>query len=264
MRWPECRSEWCWIADDDPPSFCALRKVKVTRGDDWSDPDPQDKKLEIAVTRIHRLKLAGLTVEMIGLDFFRRRIAPLQNRKRPAWDFKNATDIMRLRPGLNQNLTVLEHGFLMRELFKCDPKHQENLRLPSNIIPLCNNSVLSIIVAMMPLCNAHSVEATWDVPEEVDVRQFFDTLVEKPVREERNLVRDTTEQELAYIATRIEEAQAAAEAGEFGFTVEEAEEAQAANLARQDELIEQGELAGEPSSSAAEDPSTEEVAEDPP
>jgi hypothetical protein len=44
----------------------------VVRGKDWSDLDPQDKKLTIAITRIHRLKVAGLTIEMVGADFPRR------------------------------------------------------------------------------------------------------------------------------------------------------------------------------------------------
>lgn len=261
-RWEEWRSEWCWIVDDDPQSFCALRQSKVVRGKDWSDLDPQDDKLEIATTRIHRLRAAGLTVEMVGADFLRRRIAPLQNRKRPAWDFKNAADIMRLRPGLNNNLTILEHDSLLHELFKYDPKHLEVFRLLRNIIPLCNNSAVGSIVTMMRDFNAHGLDPLWKEPKEEDVRQFFDTLEERAVREE-NLIRDTTDQELAYIASRVEEARLAAEAGEFGFTMEEAEEAQRENLAGQDELAEQGELAGEANSSAAGGPSTEEAAEEP-
>jgi hypothetical protein len=31
-RWGEIRSDWCWIVDDDPPSFCELRKTPVVRG----------------------------------------------------------------------------------------------------------------------------------------------------------------------------------------------------------------------------------------
>lgn len=46
--------------------------------------DPEDEKLTIAVTRIHRLRAAGLTIEMVGADFLRRRIAPLQNKLREA------------------------------------------------------------------------------------------------------------------------------------------------------------------------------------
>ena len=58
-------------------------------------------------------------------------------------------------------------------------------------------------------------------------------MVEVPVRsdEQKSLTRDTTDAEMQRIATRLEEAAAAAAAGEFGFTVEEAEAAEAASLA---------------------------------
>ena len=39
---------------------------------DWSDLDANDKKLMIATTRIHRLTMARLTLEMIGADFICR------------------------------------------------------------------------------------------------------------------------------------------------------------------------------------------------
>ena len=61
--------------------------------------------------------------------------------------------------------------------------------------------------------------------------------------EKRLLTRDTTENEMRYIATRAEEAAAAAAASEFGFTLEEAEAAEAASLADRDELV--GEVVGE-------------------
>ena len=64
----------------------------------------------IATARILCLTEAGLTLEMIGADFIRRRIAPLHNKGRPAWLFTNAADIMRLRPGLDHNLTVMGHA----------------------------------------------------------------------------------------------------------------------------------------------------------
>jgi hypothetical protein len=195
-RWGEIRSEWCWIVDEDPPSFCEVRKTPAARVTHWGDLDPADKKLEIAVTRIWRLREAGLTIGMVGADFLRRRIAPLQQRGRPASDYKNPADIMRLRPGLVNNFTILQHDFIMHELFKreTDPeKIDKAFKLPKHIVPLRNNSALSAIIAVMPHCNAHSVEATWDVPPEEDVRRFFDTTVERPVREEKWLVRDTTE-----------------------------------------------------------------------
>ena len=64
--------------------------------------------------------VAGLTLEMIGAEFIRRRIAPLHNQGRPAWLFRNATNIMRLRPGLNHNFTVMVHAHFCQRLFQLD------------------------------------------------------------------------------------------------------------------------------------------------
>ena len=120
-KWEEWRAEWCWIVEENPQPFTAVRQTPIVRGNDWSKVALEDKRLKIAITRILRLRLAGLTVGAVGADFLRRRIAPLQERGRPAWEFKNSADIMRLRPGLNYNFTVLELDAMLLELFKRDP-----------------------------------------------------------------------------------------------------------------------------------------------
>ena len=109
-RWEEWRGRWCWIEEKDPQEFCRVRQSLPTRRGDWSDLDAADERLTVATTRILRLTQAGLTLEMIGADFIRRRIAPLHNKGRPAWLFTNVADIMRLRPGLDHNLTVMGHA----------------------------------------------------------------------------------------------------------------------------------------------------------
>ena len=116
-RWEEWRGRWCWIEEKDPPHFCRVRNAAPIRRGDWSDVDADDAKLTVATTRILRLTEARLTVEMIRVDFIRRRIAPLHNKGRPAWLFMNATYIMRLRPGLEHNLTVMGHAHFCQRLF---------------------------------------------------------------------------------------------------------------------------------------------------
>ena len=256
-KWEEWRAEWCWIVEENPQPFTAVRQAPIVRGNDWSNVAPEDERLKIAITRILRLRLAGLTVGAVGADFLRRRIAPLQERGRPAWEFKNSADIMRLRPGLNYNFTVLELDAMLLELFKRDPQHP--FTLPRGVVPLCNNSSLDRIRAMMPLCDSHGIVPTWQEPADDVVQAFFDNLEEVPVRadEQKSLTRDTTDEELQRIATRAEEVAAAAAAGAFGFTVEEAEAAEAANLAERAEFIGEEEPAGseaEPSEAGEEEP----------
>ena len=47
--------------EEDPQPFTALRQAPIMRGNDWSNVAPEDDRMKIAVTRILRLKLAGLT-----------------------------------------------------------------------------------------------------------------------------------------------------------------------------------------------------------
>ena len=111
-RWEEWRGRWCWIEEEDPPAFCRVRQAPPVHGSDWSDVDTDDGKLMVATTRILRLTQVRLTLEMIWTDFIRRRIAPLHDKGRPACLYVNVVDIMRLRPGLDNNLTVLWHAHL--------------------------------------------------------------------------------------------------------------------------------------------------------
>src|SRR4051812_22813683 len=132
----------------------------------------------------------------------------------------------------------MELNSMLQELFKHDPQHPEVFWLPRGVVPLCNNSALDRIRAIMPLCDSHGIDPAWIEPADDVVRAFFDNLIEVPVDADwtKGLTRDTTDDELKRIATRMEEAAAAAAAGEFGFTVEEAETAEAASLADREEL----------------------------
>ena len=76
-KWEEWRADWCWIVEENPQPFTAQHQAPIARGNDWSNVAPEDDRLKIPVTRILRLRLAGLTVGAVGADFLRRRIAPL-------------------------------------------------------------------------------------------------------------------------------------------------------------------------------------------
>ena len=89
------------------PATLLAQKTKIVHGKDWRDVDKDEKKLIVVVTRIHCLSAAGLTIEMVGTDSLRWRIGPLQNKGRLALEFKNAADITKFHPGLNNNLTTL-------------------------------------------------------------------------------------------------------------------------------------------------------------
>lgn len=246
LKWEEWRAEWCWIQEKDFPEFCVPRKEKVVRGKDWSDYGKCDDKLTPALNRIIRLKAAGLTIEMVGADFLWRRIAPLQKRKRYTWEYQNAADIMRLHTGLDSNLTVLEHISLCHQLFRASGK----FHLPKSVVPLCINSAKDSILAMMPECNAQGVEALWQKPYVESEMAWLANLTERPTREEKDLIRNTTDEELAYMASRAEELKRPADASSSQSVAVENEEERAdedpAEEHQEEPAGERGEAAGEP------------------
>ena len=86
------------------------------------------------------------------------------------------------------------------------------------------------------------------------MQEFFDSLSERPVREEKQLVCDTTDEEVAYITNRAEEAALAAAAGSAGFQEDEA--------GAKEDFAEQVGSTGEHSGAANGGPSAEEADEE--
>ena len=109
---------------------------------------------------------------------------------------------MRLRPGLANNLTVLEHNYVIRKIFNKGCTYE----MPDLVFPLCNNTARDSILAMMPACNAQGILADWKRPEEAVEDKWHEDLVETPVREETDLIHPTKDHELDYIAERAEAA----------------------------------------------------------
>ena len=91
--------------------------VCVERGKEWSALGLSEDRLSPAINRITRVKAAGLTIELVGADFLLRRISSLQEWDMPALLYGDATDKMRLLPGLANNLSVYGHAWLCDQLF---------------------------------------------------------------------------------------------------------------------------------------------------
>nr|XP_020194970.1 tol-Pal system protein TolA-like [Aegilops tauschii subsp. strangulata] len=109
----------------------------------------------------------------------------------------------------------------------------------------------------MPDFNAHGLDPTWAEPEAERVQAFFDNLSERYVCDEPLLIRDTTQEELAYIAARAEETALAEKASSLGTMENEADAA-----AEEKEFAEWTGSAGEASGAGAGAPLVEEVAEE--
>ena len=113
-RWDEWRGDWCWIQDKEAPEFREAWKECVERGKDWSAKGLTEDRLCPAIKRVTHLAAAGLTIEHVGADFLRHRIASLHRRDKFSWEYRDATDRMWLYPGRNDNLTVMSHAWLCK------------------------------------------------------------------------------------------------------------------------------------------------------
>jgi len=83
-------------------------------------------------------------------DFLKRRIAPLKQRPRPAWNFTGLNDCSRTHRGQGSDLIQEALEVLVRavtgEVFV-----PENLILPQGVVPLCENSRLrTAVLATLP------------------------------------------------------------------------------------------------------------------
>nr|XP_020184739.1 translation initiation factor IF-2-like [Aegilops tauschii subsp. strangulata] len=124
-------------------------------------------------------------------------------------------------------------------------------KLPAAVVPMCNNSAQTSIIAMMPVFDAHGLDQTWAEPDAARVQEFFNSLSERPICEEKQLVHDTTDEEVAYIANMAEEAALAEAASSAGFQESEA--------GAEEDFAEQVESTGERSGTATGGPSAEEA-----
>ena len=116
---------------------------------------------------------------------------------------------MRLYPGLSNNLTVMEHACLCEQLFRSTG----TFHLPDQIVPLHINSAKDSILAMMPECNAQGVEPLWPMPTLENEMDWASNLTEKASRIERDLIKATKDEELAYITNKAAEVARISRAG---------------------------------------------------
>ena len=102
--------------------------------------------------------------------------------------------------------------------------------------------------------NARGLDQTWVEPSVEQAQEFFNNLSERARREETDLIRPTTEDEVACIASMAVEAALAEEAGSVGFVEDEAN--------AEEDFTEQGKPAREHCGAAVGGPATEDTAEE--
>ena len=98
--------------------------------------------------KIRSLAEGGLTSWHVLGDFLKRRIAPLKQRQRPAWNFTGLNDCSRTHHGEGSDLTQEALEVLVRNVTG-DAFIPENLILPQCIVPLCEDPARVVVLATL-------------------------------------------------------------------------------------------------------------------
>ena len=113
----------------------------------WRSPSQQDVLLSAAVSRFKLLRELGVSGAAIIAHGLRNRLAPLQKRPHPAWNFQGLRDPSRLR---NSDMSDGALFDAMRKIFPPNTPYE----LPEGVRPLCEDPKKAEILAEMPECNA--------------------------------------------------------------------------------------------------------------
>ena len=95
----------------------AIPTDPAVKSSGWGSEKLTGAGLAPLVKRLKELRKGGLTGEMVGKEFIRRRIAPLQAHKKDMWFYSGEEDPMQLQEGVLDDVVVNE---MMRTLLADD------------------------------------------------------------------------------------------------------------------------------------------------
>jgi hypothetical protein len=95
-RVDEFRMRWFFVKTGQADHFFEIPDAPPQKRNCWSSRTFTGPGEEAVADRLEELRKAGLTGQMVALEFIRRRIAPLQAHSQPMWLYAGARDRMRL------------------------------------------------------------------------------------------------------------------------------------------------------------------------
>ncbi|KAE8778579.1 hypothetical protein D1007_48478 [Hordeum vulgare] len=137
------RWQWVQVGAAEAGALFLPPLAHATPNRGWMREELTDPRLTLVLTRLEKLKRAGVTMVMVVREFVRRRIAPLQRHSCPMWAYAGPRDLMRI-----QVLPLPPHILreLLRRLAGDDP-----YEIPPNGLPLYEFKAPEALVAEMPL-----------------------------------------------------------------------------------------------------------------
>ena len=128
-KWEEWRAGW-FLVEVPAPSPLFDEPTEVVMGSpSWKQLSRQDGELGAAVARFKLLRDRKVTAPALLAHFLRHRIAPLQKRPHPAWDYQGPADPSRLDGEDMPNKLVRD---AVAKIFRAKMK----IKMPSGVLPL--------------------------------------------------------------------------------------------------------------------------------
>ncbi|KAE8790568.1 hypothetical protein D1007_35080 [Hordeum vulgare] len=137
------RWQWVHVETAEAGVLFQLPSTPATSNQGWMREELNDPRLTLILTRLEKLKRAGVTMAMVVREFIWWWIAPLQHHSCPMWAYAGSRDTMRIHV-MPLSPDVLRE--LLRRLTGDDPDE-----LPQNGTPLYNFKAPEALVTEMPL-----------------------------------------------------------------------------------------------------------------
>jgi hypothetical protein len=100
------RSRWLFVDILKDSELFLVTGEPPAKRTTWASEALPEVVLKALPPRIHELCHKGFTRPMVGVEFVTRRIAPLQDHRRPIWAHRNSDDIRLHANELNTDVMV--------------------------------------------------------------------------------------------------------------------------------------------------------------
>jgi hypothetical protein len=143
--------DWFYTALPDHPRL-RIPASPLERSAAWLAVSELGEEYDAVWDRLRGLRSLGLTGAMVFGDYFRRRIAPLQDRSRGAWEYTGPNDPIRTHVGERWDWGKEDAKMVIRRVLGLDSAEQT--LIPDGILPLCCDRDRESILAVMSVVGA--------------------------------------------------------------------------------------------------------------
>ncbi len=145
-KWDDWKKDWFYTALPDHHRL-QLPAGPRERSAGWQVVAELGEEYDAVRDRLRGLRSRGLTAAMVFGDYFRRRIAPLQERPRGAWEYTGYNGPMRTHVDQHWDWSEEDVKTVVRRVLSLDTV--EPTLIPDRILPLCSDRDWESILAVM-------------------------------------------------------------------------------------------------------------------